>query len=373
MKHYRLPAPDACGDIWERLVAERRPIVIYGMGNGADKLLRVLTARGIEAADFVASDGFVRGQTFHGHRVLSFTEVQERYEASSPILLMAFGSARPDVLAQVETLCKAYDLLIPDLPVAGETLFDAAYYKLAYPMLEETAAYFSDETSRDLLAALVQYKLTGDSTVLLDAWTEEGEAERLLGVDDIETYVDVGAYTGDTLRTLLAIGAPLRRAVCIEPDLKNFRRLAATAEGLTAVDVRCIRAAAWSEAGEATFYGSGNRNASLLGASYQHTPIPTPLISVDEAVGTLLPDYIKYDTEGAEEPSLLGSTSTIRAASPRLRVAAYHRTEDLVALPRLLRTLCPRYALYLRRRRCIPAWETDLIAIPKGRSSIEKT
>lgn len=373
MKHYRLPAPDACGDIWGRLSAERRPIVIYGMGNGADKLLHVLTSRGVEVADFVASDGFVRGQSFHGRRVRSFAEVRERYGGSSPLLLMAFGSARPEVLAQVEGLCKVYDLLIPDLPVAGETLFDAAYYKRAYPMLEETAAYFADETSRDLLAALVRYKLTGDPAVLLDAWTDQEEAERLLGVDGIETYVDVGAYTGDTLRALLAVGAPLRRAVCIEPDPKNFRRLAATAEGLTSVDIRCIQAAAWSEAGEATFYGSGNRNASLLGASYQHTPTPTPLVSVDEAVGTLLPDYIKYDTEGAEEPSLLGSASTIRAASPHLRVAAYHRTEDLVVLPRLLRTLCPHHALYLRRRRCIPAWETDLIAIPKRRSSIEKT
>lgn len=372
MKHYQLPAPDACGDIWGRLAAEQRPIVIYGMGNGADKLLHVLTAHGIDVADFVASDGFVRGQTFHGRRVLSFSEVQERYGISSVLLLMAFGSARPDVLEQVEHLCETYDLRVPDLPVAGETLFDATYYVRTYPLLKETAAYFADETSRDLFAALVQYKLTGDPAVLLDAWTDEGEAERLLGVDEIGTYVDVGAYTGDTLRALLAVGAPLRRAVCIEPDPKNFRRLAATAEGLKTVDIRCVQAAAWSKAGEATFYGSGNRNASLLGASYQHTLMPTALVTVDEAVEGLLPDYIKYDTEGAEEPSLLGSASTIRAASPRLRVAAYHRTEDLVALPRLLRRLCPQHALYLRRRRCIPAWETDVIAIPEGRSSIEK-
>ena len=48
---------------------------MYGMGNGADKIIEVLDALGIEVADFFASDGFVRGHSFHGKKVLSFSEV----------------------------------------------------------------------------------------------------------------------------------------------------------------------------------------------------------------------------------------------------------------------------------------------------------
>ena len=67
-------------DVWDILAAESRPIVVYGMGNGADKLLSRFEAYNIEVADFFASDDFVRGQTFHGKKVLTLRQVEEKYE-----------------------------------------------------------------------------------------------------------------------------------------------------------------------------------------------------------------------------------------------------------------------------------------------------
>ncbi|MBR6745703.1 MAG: FkbM family methyltransferase, partial [Clostridia bacterium] len=67
-------------NLWNRLKETELPIVMYGMGNGADKILDVLDALGIEVADFFASDGFVRGHSFHGKRVLSFSEIKQKYE-----------------------------------------------------------------------------------------------------------------------------------------------------------------------------------------------------------------------------------------------------------------------------------------------------
>ena len=53
-------------DIWTYLENTEKPIVVYGMGNGADKIIDRLTERNIKVADFFASDGFVRGHCFHG-------------------------------------------------------------------------------------------------------------------------------------------------------------------------------------------------------------------------------------------------------------------------------------------------------------------
>ena len=122
--------------------------------------------------------------------------------------------------------------------------------------------------------------------------------------------------------------------------------------------------AAWDVAGTGCFFGSGNRNASLLGASYENRPTDTALIPIDTLARGLEPDYIKFDTEGAERQGLIGAAATIDRARPKLRVAAYHRTEDLIVLPKLLLSLCPDYHIYLRRKRCLPAWEADLIALP---------
>ena len=56
-------------DVWQTLKTTNKPIVFYGMGNGADKILAVMDGLGVEVSDFFASDGFVRGHTFHGKRV----------------------------------------------------------------------------------------------------------------------------------------------------------------------------------------------------------------------------------------------------------------------------------------------------------------
>lgn len=363
MKSYILPSPEGITDVWERLRRETRPLVVWGMGNGADKLLNIFCEKGLSVADFVASDGFVRGQSFHGKRVLSFAEVKEKYAA--PALVMAFGTARPEVLESVLCRMGEYPLYLPDLPVAGETVFDAAYYRSHYGEFLAVSARLADEMSRDLFAALVTYKLTGDPAILLDAWTPGEETAQLLGLSAVRTYIDVGAYTGDTLAELLALGAPLTHAVCVEPDNRNFRKLTARAEALAPLSVTCVHAAAWDAAGTGHFFGSGNRNASLCGASFENRPADTVLIPVDTLAMGLKPDYIKFDTEGAERQGLLGTAATIGHARPKLRVAAYHRTEDLLALPELLWSLAPDYHLYLRRKRCLPAWEADFIALPE--------
>lgn len=363
MKSYVLPSVGGVTDVWGRLAGETRPLIVYGMGNGADKLLRVFGERRITVADFVASDGFVRGQCFHGRRVLSFAEVRETY--ASPVFVMAFGTAREEVLAFVAQLSQEFPVLLPDLPVAGETVFDSAYYRAHYDDFCSVYDSFADETSRSLYAALLTYKLSGDPAVLLDAWTAPEETAELLGLSRVKTYIDVGAYRGDTLRELVELGAPLSDVICIEPDARNYRKLTEVAAALSPLRVNCVHAAAWDKPGTGHFFGSGNRNASLCNASYENHPVDVQTVCIDTLAEGLSPDYIKFDTEGAEAPGLLGTALTIRRSAPRLRIAAYHRTEDLIALPRLLMKLCPDDRLYLRRKRCLPAWETDLIALPK--------
>ena len=77
-------------------------------------------------------------------------------------------------------------------------------------------------------------------------------------------------------------------------------------------------------------------------------------------------DYIKYDVEGAEYEALLGSRETIGRA-PALLISLYHRSRDIFFLPEYVLDNYPDYDLFLRRLMAIPAWELNLIALPKKR------
>ena len=75
-------------DLWGYLSSTHKKIVMYGMGNGADKILAVCDTYGIEICDFFASDGFVRGHSFHGKLVLSYSDIPTTSYCFSPALIL---------------------------------------------------------------------------------------------------------------------------------------------------------------------------------------------------------------------------------------------------------------------------------------------
>ena len=62
---------------WDRLKAEKRPIFIYGRGDGALKIMSVFREKNITVAGIFASDDFVRGHSFEGYRVHKLSEIEE--------------------------------------------------------------------------------------------------------------------------------------------------------------------------------------------------------------------------------------------------------------------------------------------------------
>ena len=53
-------------NVWETLKNDNKPVVLYGMGLGAEKIMDTLAQYGVEIADIFASDEFVRGHSFRG-------------------------------------------------------------------------------------------------------------------------------------------------------------------------------------------------------------------------------------------------------------------------------------------------------------------
>ena len=87
--------------------------------------------------------------------------------------------------------------------------------------------------------------------------------------------------------------------------------------------------------------------------------------SVDSILNGREATLIKMDVEGAEREALWGAGRTISRYSPRLMVALYHRNEDIFELPLLVKKLNQKYKFYVRHQLYIPAWETNLYAVPK--------
>ena len=348
-------------DLWRHLASTDKPIVMYGMGNGADKIIAVLDRYGIEVADFFASDGFVRGQTFHGKTVLSFSAIREKY--TDFIIVVSFGSSLPDVLKNIYALAKNYELYAPDVPVSGETLFTLDFYKEHYAEFAKVCELLSDEASREIYANIIRYKITGDISYLRSATSPRDCEKELLAFDRYMTFIDAGAYNGDTARKFIADCKNAKEVYAIEPDRKNFKKLSAYAASETAAKIIPLNFGTWHEKATAEFTVGGNRN-SAIGTQNLKKSETVELNTID-SLHIKNADYIKYDVEGAEKEALLGSKETILASSPDILLSLYHRSEDLYALPLLLHDLFPDYQMYLRRFEYVPAWDINLYAIER--------
>lgn len=354
-------------DLFQRLAAEQsspspRAVLLYGMGNGADKIVAHLSSKAIPVAGFFASDGFVRGQAFHGKTVLSFSEVKARYARNECVILLAFGSARPDVLQAIQNVADTYELLVPDMPVCGGPVFDAAFYTAHKDEIMAARALFADESSKKLFDGIIDFRLSGSLDTLLDAVSEKSAWDYLKASPrPIRRIADLGAYTGDSARDALA-RFPLSFILAAEPDRRNFRKLSQWRDTLPDLEIECHQVAICDLVGTADFDDSGNRNAGLCTGKARVT---VNTATLDSLLYGRAVDYVKYDIEGTEAAALAGSARTIDAHTPALRVALYHRSADLFSIPLQLQKYADRYHFYLTRERSVPAWDIDLVAIPK--------
>ncbi len=351
-------------DIWHTLKSSDSPILIYGMGNGADKIISVFEKYQITYCDVFASDGFVRGHFYKGKRVISYSEACEKYPNGFDIVV-SFGSKIPEVIERIFSLESNHRVYAPDVEVCGYELFCEEYFDLHEAELYKARECFEDKLSKEVFDNIIRYKLTGKLKYLKLTSFSESECDSLLGLDRYTSYLDLGAYNGDTVKKYLNLCKNLKKIYAFEPDLRNFKKLCAFCEQISGCEAIPLNYAVYSSDTTLSFSASGNRNSTAIAnGSYEHKTIEIEAKAPDSVLDSV--DFIKYDVEGLEYEALLGSKKLIKNYQPDLLVSMYHKCDDMFKLPLLVKELNPNYALYLRRLPYIPAWDLNLYATKKA-------
>ncbi len=349
--------------VWEILRYTDRPIVLYGTGNGGDKLIDALAKIGRAPAGVFASDGFVRSRMFHDMPVLSLADAEKQF-GRDMIILCAFGSSVPEVMEHMRWLDKNYNFYMPELPLYSGDLFDYDYFIKHIDDIQQAYSLLTDAESQFIFCETIRYRLSG-RIIHLDI-TEHFDVSlsTLLAVDKIHTALDGGAYNGDTAKQMMAVFPELIELIAAEPDTRTFKKLSAYAE--TSGGIVCPENCALASAdGTYIFSSSGSRGSGIAGKNARAKTIEIYTRTVDTLCQNKTVDLIKLDVEGDESEALSAARETIHRSSPALAISLYHRTEDIFSLPLQADSICKGdYEYYLRRVPCYPAWDLMLYAIP---------
>lgn len=331
--------------MWETL--RGTDALIYGMGNGALKLLKLCREYNVRVKDIFASDDFARGNEFCGYKIAPMSETLAKYE--NPAILLAFGSSLPPMLDLFYRLDEKYDFYAPDMPLFGQELFTKAVFERDLGKIYKVYEKLYDDKSRSVFESVLRYKASGRISFLRECESSRQEIlEKILPESGL--YLDLGAYKGDTIEETLKI-MNCDKVIAVEPDAKNFRKLQADFP-----QAELINAAVWDRDGEVHFSEAGSRGSSV-GA--EGNLIKSR--SVDSILNKRAADYIKIDVEGSELRALSGAENALKR-SPALSVSLYHRCCDIYELPLRVLDINPEYRIMIRHHPYVPAWETNLYA-----------
>ena len=156
-------------------------------------------------------------------------------------------------------------------------------------------------------------------------------------------FVDVGAFTGDTIFNMFHRGFTFKRVLALEPDPMNFPDLVKTVKRI-GVPASALAVGAGPETDVLCFRASGTSASLLDAAGDTHVQVQR----LDDLLIGQRADYVKMDIEGSELGALQGLADTISYQAPALAISVYHKPTDLTVIPAYLMELRPDYRFYLR-------------------------
>lgn len=334
-------------------------LVLFGAGFMGSKALRALREAGIEPLAFADDNRSLQGSRIDEVDVLSPEEASARFGQSAAFVvtllrpevpfsetahrLHGLGCAR--VLSAISLFWKWPQTTLPhsfvDLP--SKIVRQAEDVRRAYRLL-------ADDESRRHFVAQIRYRMMLD----LDAFPPELPVAEQYFPDDLirpladETFVDCGAFDGDTVKAFLQRrGSAFGRLLALEPDPVNCANLRAYVESFLPrmrdrIDVLALAASDFD--GESRFSGKGTNGSFLSETGDVHVECGR----LDTILAGIRPTYIKMDIEGAELAALAGAREVTVRTLPVLAICVYHEQDHLWRIPLYLHSLSIRYKLYLR-------------------------
>lgn len=177
-----------------------------------------------------------------------------------------------------------------------------------------------------------------------------------------EVFVDVGAYTGDTVLDYIAsYGMSYNKIYCYEITESMVLYMKNNFSNLPNVEIRNLAVA--ERVGK--LYLDANSTSASANRVKEAGVDAVNAVSLDEDIKEKI-SMIKMDIEGGEISAIKGAKEHIKNDLPKLFISVYHSNDDIITIPKLIRSYTDKYDFYLRYYGGnLYATEIVLICLPK--------
>ncbi|VAY88256.1 Probable methyltransferase [hydrothermal vent metagenome] len=246
----------------------------------------------------------------------------------------------------------SFDLIEPPFITDFENDFkkNITSYKQIYNLLEDTL-------SKKIFIKILNFKISFDYT-FMEGFVNDHDKQYfdkhiIKNIKNI-TFLDGGAYTGDTTPQVITRFPDFKKIFLIEPSLLHINIAKRNLKHISNLEfINCGLGANKMIIDE----------SELIKNNCDHNYQTKNIDTIDNIINENI-DFIKLDIEGAEQDAIDGAKHTILKYKPILAICIYHKAQDWYKIPQKILLINKDYKVYIRHY-MEGIYETVMYFIPK--------
>lgn len=371
-------------EIFEKIKSINKKVVLFGAGGEAAAVLGLLRDNGIYPICFCDNSKKLFGKKYLGLDVYSYDNIREKY--SEYVLVI---STRPivarEIIEQLEEQNEENEYFNMCIPFkVDHVLLDTEKLSNYGEGFECVLNLMEDDISKQIFREMIRYKMTGDGINLLNYISGETFFdETLLRKNDSHVFVDVGAYTGDTIMRFCQFnGNYYDKIIGIELEKGNFDCLSQFVKYSRLKNVELHNVGGWSKKDKMVCYTFSKlkfENANLYKSAEmmmnnkkkkdiaknneESIELIMDVNSVDNILDGERATLIKVNAISADLEIIKGCEKTIRRWRPSFVLEYGCKPEHIIEIPMFLKNIDNSYRFYLRQKSIFSDSKTVLYVV----------
>jgi FkbM family methyltransferase len=335
-------------NLFDKINAEG--IFIFGAHKVGANLKKVCDKKNIRTIGFFDNDDSKTNQTLHNLKILK----PDAENTKNKLIVVASGRYSNQIIKQLNQYnCVPINIhkfqYLFDLKHQAESSFRSFRNSLFLNRDNLLMAFnrLCDDKSRKtfigLLKLRIELEISHTDSFKCD-FNDEYIDSKFITMEDMRSFIDVGAYDGDTLDRIERKLAPAKMAYLFEPEIAPYLRGLSKYKDRDSIymfnfglsdKIHKIR-----YENEYTFDSPTKNNQIASSPSIQFLKL--------DKLGVEDPSFIKIDVEGGELNVLGGAQELIKKYKPKLAVCAYHRANDYWEIIEFVTNLNQAYKVGMR-------------------------
>lgn len=324
-------------------------IVIWGAG-GTDALCySMLEKNGIanKVIGVVDTREDKHGMTSYGHMVYSLAFLEKEPNAIIIIASASYHEIYPMIQNKDAKDIFVYTYIVsnPHLTEKVKILdYDELFFEYQRDPLTTASIEILQFLRRNNSEIIVPYEVAATFSAFYDYWDSD---ELSLSVYDKLTFVDAGAFAGETISLWHnSYSDKINKIYAFEPDGRIYAILRENVNEWGLSEKVVLHNCGLFDKRQVLRFSSGGGGSSHISEIGDETISVMPLDEIDIKVEGKL--CIKMDIEGVELEALIGAKETIKKYSPELAICVYHKFDDVLTIPKYIKSVNPAYNCILR-------------------------